>query len=602
MGILIGCEGISHEWPGKKILENQTIGIHEADRIGIVGKNGDGKSTLLSLIAHRFTPDAGEVTWRGGITLGYLGQTDALDDNATVEHEVVGDTPEYQWASDPKIRNIIDELLQDIDWHALIGTLSGGQRRRVDLARLLVGDWDVILMDEPTNHLDVEAITWLADHLKRRWPANQGALLVVTHDRWFLDEVATSMWEVHDRIIDPFEGGYSAYIQQRAERARLAAVHEERRQSILRKELAWLARGPKARSSKPKFRIEEAKALIADEPPLRNELELRRMAVSRLGKKVIDLKDVSLAYGDKQILNNVEWLIGPGDRIGILGENGAGKSSLLNLMQEKIEPTEGYVKVGKSVKFGVLSQRLDFLEEKSDWRVNEVLSQFKTTYTIGDKEYTPKQLLEQLGFDREEYESFVQDLSGGQLRRLGILCVLMREPNVLILDEPGNDLDTDMLAELENLLDSWPGTLILVSHDRYLMERVTDNQYALVDGDICHVPGGVDEYLDMIHMRSAYKNTKTKVIAETEESQDSGQANGLSNQEWFEMKKRFDAVGRKLKKISDNPQLIRDKMSACDPTDFEQLTKLQEELNATQAEIDEYEEEWLELAEVLDLG
>ena len=316
MGILIGLEHIGHEWPGKHVLSDQTLGINEGERIGIVGKNGDGKSTLLDIVAKRLEPDEGSVTWRGGIHVGYLGQTDQLGDDELVGHAVVGQTPDYVWASDPRIRGIVDELIGDLDWNGLVGELSGGQRRRCDLARLLMGTWDVICMDEPTNHLDMQAIEWLADHLRARWPQGQGALLMVTHDRWFLDEVCEHMWEVHDREVTPFEGGYSAYIQQRVERDRQAAVIEERRQNTLRKELNWLAHGAKARTSKPKFRIEAARALIANDPPLRNPLELKRLAVSRLGKKVITMKDVEFSYpgASAPVVEGLDWLIGPGDR------------------------------------------------------------------------------------------------------------------------------------------------------------------------------------------------------------------------------------------------------------------------------------------------
>ena len=391
MGILIGMEHVAHEWPNKRVLDDLTIGIMEGERIGIVGKNGDGKSTLLEIAGHVIEPDSGSVTWRNNIHVGYLGQSDDLDDDETVCHAVVGDTPEYVWASDPRIRAIIDELIGDLDWGGRVGELSGGQRRRCDLARVLTGTWDVMLMDEPTNHLDMGAITWLADALKRYWPAGQGSLLVVTHDRWFLDEVCEHMWEVHDRAVTPFEGGYSAYIQQRCERDRQAAVMEERRQNTLRKELNWLAHGPKARTSKPKFRIDAARELIANDPPLRNPLELKRLAVSRLGKKVITMKQVGFSYpgSDAPVVEGVDWLIGPGDRYGILGENGAGKSTLLRLMTGRLEPTRGRVEIGASVKFGWMSQHLDALSDKEDWRLLEILSRYKRSYMVGGKMLSP---------------------------------------------------------------------------------------------------------------------------------------------------------------------------------------------------------------------
>ena len=606
MGILVGLEHVSHEWPGKQVLVDQTIGINEGERIGIVGRNGDGKSTLLSLVSKEIEADGGTITYRNNIAVGMLGQEDHLADDDSVCHAVVGDTPEYQWASDPTVRAIIGELLRDIDWQGRVGELSGGQRRRCDLARVLVGDWDVLLMDEPTNHLDLHAIRWLAEHLKRRWPSGQGALLVVTHDRWFLDEVCEHMWEVHDGVIDPFEGGYSAYIQQRVERQRQAAVMEERRQNMLRKELNWLAHGAKARTSKPKFRIDAAMDLIANDPPLRNPIELKRMAVGRLGKQVIEMHGVCAGYGDNEVVRDVEWLIGPGDRYGILGENGAGKTTLLKVMTGAMEPSRGVRKIGASVQFGILSQGLEGLSEHDDWRVSELLASYKRYLVVEGKPTTPEQMLERLGFDRREFSTYVKDLSGGQRRRLAILCVLMEEPNVLVLDEPGNDLDTDMLAVLEDLLDTWPGTLLVVSHDRYLMERVTDDQYALIDGRVRHMPGGVDEYLRILDQRLASQEA-AKVVRGEGASQPTTPAAGegdastpkLSNAERRALKKRFDAVARKLDKVSGRPDELRDELASIDPSDYQALLAKQEEIAAADAELEALETEWLELSEQL---
>ena len=597
MGILIGLEHVCHEWPGKRVLEDQTIGINEGERIGIVGRNGDGKSTLLEIVGHVLEPDSGTVTWRRGISVGYLGQADELDDKDPVRRAIFGDAPEYTWASDARIRAILDELVGDLDLDGHVGELSGGQRRRVDLCRVLCHTWDVILMDEPTNHLDLAAIEWLAGHLKRRWPTGEGALLVVTHDRWFLDEVCEHMWEVHDRRIEPFEGGYSAYIQQRVERERQAAVMEERRQNTLRKELNWLAHGAKARTSKPKFRVEAARALIANDPPLRNPLELKRLAVSRLGKQVIEMKDVSFAYpGGPRVIDGVSWLIGPGDRYGILGANGAGKSTLLALMTGALEPTSGTVKIGASVRFGFMSQHLDALGEKDDWRVLEVLGRYKRSYLVGGKMQSPTQLIERLGFEQRELTNFIKDLSGGQRRRLALLCVILEEPNVLVLDEPGNDLDTDMLAVMEDLLDSWPGTLLVVSHDRYLMERVTDDQYALLDGHVRHVPGGVDEYLRLL----GEKDNGAQVEMDAREDGPSrASVSGLTNQERRELKKRFDAVSRKLEKTAGEPDRLRAEMAAVDASDYAALMAAQEALDACLAERESLEDEWLELSEKL---
>ena len=596
MGILIGLEHVSHEWPGKRVLDDQTIGINEGDRIGIVGRNGDGKSTLLEIVGHALEPDSGSVTWRRGISVGYLGQADDLADDEAVRRAIFGDVPDYTWASDARIRAILDELVGDLDLDGPVRELSGGQRRRVDLCRVLCNTWDVICMDEPTNHLDLAAIEWLAGHLRRRWPAGTGALLVVTHDRWFLDEVCEHMWEVHDRRIDPFEGGYSAYVQQRVERDRQAAVMEERRQNTLRKELNWLAHGAKARTSKPKFRIEAARALIADDPPLRNPLELKRLAVSRLGKQVIEMKDVSFSYADgPRVIDNVSWIIGPGDRYGILGANGAGKSTLLALMTGRLEPTSGTVKIGASVRFGFMSQHLDALAEKDGWRVLEVLGRYKRSYLVGGKMQSPTQLIERLGFEQRELPNFVRDLSGGQRRRLALLCVILEEPNVLVLDEPGNDLDTDMLAVMEDLLDSWPGTLIVVSHDRYLMERVTDDQFALLDGRVRHVPGGVDEYLRLLGEKSGV--AEAPATPSPEPAAPAG--GGLTNQERRELKKRFDAVSRRLDKTAADLERLRAEMAAVDASDYAALMAAQAALDECLAEREALEDEWLDLSERL---
>ena len=602
MGILIGGERISHEWPGKRVLVDQTLSVFEGDRIGIVGRNGDGKSTLLSVVAGTLEPDAGKVTFRGGVSVGLLGQKDELDDDATLGDAVVGDAATHEWAASARTREIIAELVGDLDWNGRVGDLSGGQRRRADLARLLIGDWDVLCLDEPTNHLDLHTIRWLAGHLRRRWPQGVGALLVVTHDRWFLDEVCTLMWEVHDGLVEPFEGGYSAYVQQRVERQRQAAVAEERRQNILRKELNWLAHGAKARTSKPRFRIEAAMALVEQDPPLRNQLELQRMAMTRLGKQVVELRDVRVAYPQANgeelvVLDGISWILGPGERVGILGENGAGKTTLLRVLSRQQAPDAGWVKVGKTVHFGQLGQRLERLSEFDDWRVEELLGRFKRSYRVGDKEQSPEQLLERLGFARSDFPTYVGSLSGGQRRRLALLCVLMEEPNVLILDEPGNDLDTDMLVAVEDLLDTWPGTLVMVSHDRSLLERVTDDQFALVDGKLTHCSGGVDVYLERLDARGA------RVAAAPRQRREKAQAHeGLSNAERRELKKRLDSVERKMAKLEDEPDRLRAVLAQTDPTDFELLVKRQADVDAAVARLDELETEWLELSERLGLA
>ena len=495
MAHLLGAEAVHLEYPTQVVFESVTLGVNDGARIGIVGRNGDGKSSLLGLLTGELQPNSGRVTRRSGLRVGALSQADTLDPHHTVGWTLVGDQAEHQWAGDARVRDVVGGLVSDIDWDATVSTLSGGQRRRVQLARLLVGEWDVIALDEPTNHLDIEGITWLAGHLQQRWARNTGGLLVVTHDRWFLDEVATTTWEVHDGIVEPFEGGYAAYVLQRVERDRQAAAVEAKRQNLMRKELAWLRRGPPARTSKPKFRIDAANRLIADVPPLRNTVELAKLATARLGKDVIDLLDVSVAFDGRLVLRDIEWRIAPGERTGIVGANGAGKSTLLGLIAGTIAPDTGRVKRGKTVRLAVLDQQGDLLTPFADDRIADVLAGLRGGYQVEGDEVTPAQLLERLGFGRGQLSARVGELSGGQRRRLQLMLTLLSEPNVLLLDEPTNDVDTDMLTATEDLLDSWPGTLIVVSHDRYLLERITDQQYAILDGRLRHLPGGVDEYL-----------------------------------------------------------------------------------------------------------
>ena len=609
MAFLLGCEKARVEFPTKTVFEDVSLGLDEGDRIGVVGKNGDGKSTLLSLLAGIIEPDEGRVIRTRGVRVGVLGQADALSDDDTVEHAVVGDIPEYEWAGDARVRDIISGLAADIPWQGRVGDLSGGQRRRVDLARLLIGDWDVLMLDEPTNHLDMRAITWLAHHLKARWKHGTGALLVITHDRWFLDEVCLSMWEVHDRTIDPFEGGFSAYIQQRVERDRQAQVAEQRRQNQLRRELAWLARGAQARSTKPKFRIDAARELIADVPPLRNTLELKRMAVARLGKQVVDLTDVTVRLGEKTVLDDVSWIIGPGDRFGIVGENGAGKTTLLRVIEGALAPSAGRVKIGKTVKFAVLSQHLDNLVKLGSDRVREVIGRYSRRVMLDGKEATPAQLLERLGFTRDDLNEPVCDLSGGQKRRLALMLILLDEPNVLILDEPGNDLDTDMLAQVEDLLDGWPGTLLLVTHDRYLMERVTDNQYALINGKIRHLPRGVDEYLELVGRTtderggvvasSSGKASASKQPSASAGEQATGAASKLSGGEIRALRKSMASAERKMDTLRGKIEGIHQAMTEVDPSDYVKLGDMQKEIKQIETQIETLEEEWMEAAEAL---
>ena len=715
----LGLEHVSLAFATKTIFTDVTQGVFEGDRIGIVGKNGDGKSTLLHLFRGTQKPDSGRVTMRGGLTFGMLDQRDPLDDNATVREAALEGREDYEWAAETKSREIVEALLGGISLDAKIGSLSGGQRRRADLARLLLKDWDILALDEPTNHLDVVTIHWLAEHLKNRWSKGQGALLLVTHDRWFLDEVCESMWEVHDGEIEPFEGGYSAYMLQRVERDRQADVRETKRRNLARKELAWLSRGARARSTKQKFHVKAARELIADVPPMRNTLELKQMATSRLGKQVVDLIDVTQIFEHAQgeaeidpdvaqmedsasrvdvvpamyaepqvhgsvevavddltdprlvdagvpqaqeaavqaaqveevaqesgsaaddavpevtsaaqkitvtgrkILDDVTWLIGPGDRIGIVGANGAGKSTLLKILDGTITPTAGHVNIGKTVKFAVLSQRLDELEKLGKYKIKEVLSRYKPSYIVDGKETTPGQMMERLGFESAQLMTPIKDLSGGQKRRMQLLLILLDEPNVLIMDEPGNDLDTDMLAVMEDLLDTWPGTLIVVSHDRYLLERVTDQQFALIGGKIRHLPGGVQDYLDMTE---AIKNGKDPFADEKAGKTGNGRKNGdavsadsstsagdsgdvadsaatapkLTGKAYHEASRRVSAIERKLAKLEEQKADVESRMAAHDPSDYEGLNKLNEQLQAVTDESESLEMEWMELSEQLE--
>ncbi|MEB1814722.1 ABC-F family ATP-binding cassette domain-containing protein [Adlercreutzia mucosicola] len=607
MAFLLGCEKVRVDFPTKTVFAELSLGVDEGARIGIVGKNGDGKSTLLRVLVGEVEVDDGRVIRTRGVSVGILGQTDGLADGDTVKRAVVGDVPEYEWAGDARTRSIIAGLLGDVAWDAPVGTLSGGQRRRVDLARLLIGDWDVLMLDEPTNHLDVAAITWLADHLKTRWRPGDGALLVVTHDRWFLDEVCETMWEVQGQRVWPFEGGFSAYIMQRVERDRLQALAEQKRQNALRRELAWLSRGARARATKPKFHVAAAQALIADVPPLRNELELKRMAMARLGKTVVELQDASLRFGDRVILDDVDWIIGPGDRYGIVGGNGIGKTTLLRVIQGLQPVDRGRVKIGQTVRFAVLSQHLDELTKLGDDRVRQVISRYSSRTMLDGKEMTPGQLLERLGFTKDDQNEPVCDLSGGQKRRLALMLILLDEPNVLILDEPGNDLDTDMLAAVESLLDGWPGTLLLVTHDRYLMERVTDHQFALVDGKVRHLPGGVDEYLLLTEEaeREAAEASSAKATAKAVPGKPaSGEpaertAPALSGGEQRELRKLMASNEKKIGTLKGKIGKKQLEMAEADQSDYLVLTAMQEEIADFQDQIEALELEWLDAAEKL---
>lgn len=612
MAFLFGCENVHLEYPTKTIFESVSLGVSDGDCIGIVGRNGDGKTSLLGLFEGTIEPDEGRVVRTSGVRFVSLGQTDSLQDEKTIGWNVVGDTPEYEWASDARIRQVIEGLIGDLAWDAPVSTLSGGQRRRVDLARVLVTDADVLLLDEPTNHLDVAAIDWLAKHLRKRFSRKDGALVVVTHDRWFLDEVCGHMWEVHDGLVESFEGGYSAYILQRVERQRQAELAEQKRQNLMRRELAWLSRGARARSSKPRFHVETARALIAEEPPLRNSVELKRAAISRLGKQCVNVEDVSFSYGDRMIIDDATWLIGPGDRYGLLGVNGAGKSTLLDIVQGKLLPQTGRVKIGKTVKFAYLSQKLEELNKLGSDRVREVLSRYKTRYVIDGKEVSPAQLLESLGFTSAHLSMPVNTLSGGQKRRLQLMLILLDSPNVLILDEPSNDLDTDMLVAVENLLDTWPGTLILVSHDRYLMERVTDDQFALIDGKVTHVPRGVEEYLELLGASGGAASgqgskgigsASGKASAAGAHASESGRDSAnpaLSAAEARDIRKKVQSLERKMHTAQGKVEKAQGALLEVDPYDYQALGEAQAQVQEAQERLAELEEEWLETAALLE--
>jgi ATPase subunit of ABC transporter with duplicated ATPase domains len=610
MAHLLNVETVTVAHAARTLLGEVSLGLDDGDRIGVVGRNGDGKSTLLRVLARRQTPDAGRVTHTRGVRVGLLTQIDTLDDDRDVRHAVLGDLPDHAWATDPRIREVVSGLLGDLDaagvggLDAPVGRLSGGQRRRVALAGLLVGEHEVLLLDEPTNHLDVEGVAWLAEHLRGHWPADRGGLVVVTHDRWFLDAVCTRTWEVHDGVVDGYDGGYAAYVLARAERARVASATEERRQNLLRKELAWLRRGPPARTSKPRFRIDAATALIADEPPPRDGLALQRMATARLGKDVIDLEDVTLAVGSgdgrRVLLDHVTWRLGPGDRIGVVGVNGSGKTSLARLMLGELAPESGRVKRGKTVKAAMLTQDVAELDPLGHLRVQEAVEQVQGSVRIGDREVTAGQLLERLGFARERVWTPVAELSGGERRRLQLLRLLMAEPNVLVLDEPTNDLDTDTLAAVEDTLDGWPGTLIVISHDRYLLERVCDRELAMFgDGRLRDLPGGVEEYLELRRTglgiardaaRDAAREGSREAAAAGSDRPSAGDVRAA--------RKEMARLERQLSRLGEREQRLHAEMAE-KATDHQAVLRLDEQLRAVHAEREVLEEEWLLAAETV---
>jgi ATP-binding cassette subfamily F protein uup len=596
-GNLVNLEAVSKTHGTTTLLDGISLGIGANDRVGVVGTNGAGKSTLLNVLTQSEPPDSGRVAVRGDLRIGVLDQSVKLPAGATVRGVVLdtawlgeGFGAEHEWAGDSRIREVLDGLgLHDIGLDAVIDPLSGGERRRVALAALLVRDADLLVLDEPTNHLDVEGVAWLAAHLAAR----RGALLVVTHDRWFLDEVCTVTWEVADGQVHPYEGGYSAYVLARAERSRIEAATEARRQNLLRKELAWLRRGPPARTSKPQFRIDAANALIADEPPVRDTLSLQRFATARLGKSVYDVENVSVRYGDRVMLEDVTWRLGPGDRIGIVGVNGSGKTTLLRLLAREREPDSGVVKVGQTVQVAYLSQEV--AELPAGLRVLEAIQEIAQRIRVGDRDLTAGQLAEMFGFGSARQWTRVGELSGGERRRLQLLRLLMGEPNVLVLDEPTNDLDIDTLTALEDLLDSFPGTVIVVSHDRYLVERVTDSVVALLgDGRITPMIGGIDEYLSRRRSRGAGAPV---VSAATVGSAEPGPA--VSAGDVRAARKELARLERQVVKLDAREAQLHERLAA-HATDFEKVAALDAELREVRAERDTAEERWLELGELLE--
>ncbi|MBC7290942.1 MAG: ABC-F family ATP-binding cassette domain-containing protein [Actinotalea sp.] len=607
MAHLLGLDAVSLTVGTRTLLEDVSLGLDDGLRVGVVGPNGAGKSTLLRLLARRQAPDAGRVTHAGGLRVGLLDQRDELPGGTTIRQTVHGTDETHEWARDARIRAVHAGLLGDLDLDADVATLSGGQRRRVALAALLVEDHDVLLLDEPTNHLDVEGVAWLAEHLQERFGGGSGALVVVTHDRWFLDAVCTRMWEVTgsrhgDRrggAVRPYEGGYAAYVLARAERARQAAVTAEKRDNLLRKELAWLRRGAPARTSKPRFRLDAAAALIADEPPPRDSLELARTATARLGKQVLDVEDVTVAVptsdgaGERVLLDDVTWRLGPGDRFGLVGVNGAGKTTLLRLLTGDVRPRSGRVRRGKTVVVATLSQDVTELDELGGLRAVEVVERERRATQVGGKELTAAQLVERLGFARERAQTLVRDLSGGERRRLQLLRLLVGEPNVLLLDEPTNDLDTDTLAAVEDLLDGWPGTLVVVSHDRYLLERVCDRQWALLgDGALRDLPGGVEQYLEL--RRAA---TRSTAVADDAPAAGADDGAAPSQAEVRAARKEVARIERRLQRIAEAEDRLHARMAAV-ATDHAAVLELDAEARALAAEREQLEEEWLQVAEV----
>jgi ATPase subunit of ABC transporter with duplicated ATPase domains len=601
---LVNAERVSKTFGTRILLDDLSLGLSRGDVIGVVGRNGDGKSTLLGILTGSVEPDSGTVTRTGSVSIGVLAQAEIPEPGQTVRDVVVDGRPDHVWASDPQARPIVEQMLADIDLDSQMTELSGGERRRVALVALMLGGHDLLVLDEPTNHLDVEAVAWLAEHL-RGLQAHGIAMLIVSHDRWFLDEVCNHIWEVHDATVDAYDGGYAAYTLARAERARQAAANEARRQNLVRKELAWLRRGAPARSSKPKFRIEAANALIEDVPDPRDKLELARFSATRLGKDVFDLTDVTLTLPDgRTLLNRLTWSIGPGERIGLVGVNGAGKSTLLNLLDQRISPTSGRVKQGKTLRIGHLTQEVHELDpgtEAGKERVLESVQRLRQETKLATGEETSAtNLLEDFGFTGQRLVTRVGELSGGERRRLQLLRLLIEEPNVLLLDEPTNDLDIDTLRVVEDYLDGWAGTLIVVSHDRYFLERVCDVTYALMgDGSCVLLPGGVDQYLEHRRHRDAGVAKSQKAGSQKAGSAAETPGSGLSSAQLRRARKDMARLEGQMAKAQDSLDQIHQQMAEV-ATDFQALTDLQAQAGELESHLAELENAWLETGELVE--
>lgn len=604
MANLINLENVTKSFGLKTLLDGVSLGVQTGDRIGVVGLNGGGKTTLLEVLTGAEPADSGRVSHNSDLRMAVVTQRFELDESSTVGEAVVEPLglATFEWASNSKVRDVLSGLgIVDLGLDTQVGSLSGGERRRVNLAAALVQDLDLVVLDEPTNHLDVEGVQWLAEHILAR----KIAVVVVTHDRWFLDTIATLTWEVHDGRVDAFEGGYNDWTYARAERARQADAIEQRRQNLARKELAWLRRGAPARTSKPRYRVEAAEALIANVPEPRNKIELMSFSKQRQGRVVIELENATVSSPDgRTLVDDLTWRLAPGERIGLVGVNGSGKTTLLRTLAGEHPLTAGKRIEGQTVRLGWLRQELDDLDPSR--RLLDAVEDVASYVTLGKKELSASQLAERLGFSPKRQRTPVGDLSGGERRRLQLTRVLMAEPNVLLLDEPTNDLDIDTLQELESLLDTWPGTLVVISHDRYLIERIADNTYALFgDGKLTNLPGGIEEYL---RRRKASEDAAAKPVLNLGEKEAQTGANSaevaapkLSNQEVRDITKKMNSLERKMSKLDEQISTINSDMAAAaEAMDTSKLQELDSKLKQLQGEHEQLEMDWLELGEKLE--